>query len=104
MKRRLASILTAAALAALAGQAAAQSRSQCENMRVIVRNGVYAIQGLEAFCTEFENMRSELASMKKALSDARTRNHLLEARLAARSTGESASPRRDPRAENHTQE
>ena len=104
MKQLLASILTAAALAGLAGQAAAQTRSPCENMRVIVRNGVYAIQGLEAFCGEFEKLRSELASMKKALSQARTRNDLLEARLAARSTGDAASPQPDPRTDSHTQE
>ena len=102
MSKHLSSILAAAALAAFTGPAAAQSA--CESMNVIVRNGVYDIQNLGAFCAEFNKMKSELAGMKKALSEARERNDLLEARLAARYTGDIASPARYPQFEDHSEE
>ena len=102
MNKPLSTILATATLVALAGPAVAQS--PCENMRVIVRNGVYAIQGLEAFCAEFNKIKSELASMKSALSNERAHTALLEARLAAQSTHDAAPPKRYPQSESHTEE
>ena len=68
-----------AALLTLAGTA----QAQCENMRVIVRNSVYAINGLEAFCTEFNKLKADVAGMRSALDAAREENDRLRARLAA---------------------
>ena len=78
MYQRLCMTLLAAALLALAGTA----QAQCENLRVIVRNSVYAIQGLDAFCSEFNKMKADLADMRSALSLAGRENRLLSARLA----------------------
>jgi hypothetical protein len=61
----------------------ATAQAQCENMRVIVRNSVYAIVGLDAFCTEFNKMKADLAGMKSELSIAQRENAMLRARLAA---------------------
>ena len=92
------------ALLAVTSQAAAQ----CENMRVIVRNSIWEIQGLDAFCAEFNKMKAELADMKRALSDARARNAMLEARLAAHATvgagRETASMDSRARVARHTEE
>lgn len=84
MDRRLPSIVAGSMLVALSTAAEAQ----CENMRVIVRNSVYPIVGLEAFCTEFNKLKADLAGMRSELATARARNRALEARLAA---GEGAS-------------
>lgn len=79
MDRRLPSIVAGSMLLALSTAAEAQ----CENMRVIVRNSVYPIVGLEPFCTEFNKMKADLAGMRGELAVARERNRALEARLAA---------------------
>ena len=65
------------ALMVLSGAA----QAQCENLRVIVRNSVYSIHGLEAFCTEFNRMKAELAGMRSELSIANKQNQDLRARL-----------------------
>ena len=65
------------ALVVLSGTA----QAQCENMRVIVRNSVYSIVGLDAFCTEFNKMKAELADMRSELSMAKRENLALKARL-----------------------
>jgi len=64
-------------LIALSGVA----QAQCENMVVIVRNSIYQINGLDAFCQEFNKMKTDLASMKSALSNARQENAMLKSRL-----------------------
>ena len=84
MNKRCSSILVAVALVALAGPVTAQSA--CENLRVDVRNSLFEIFGLGAFCAEFDKMKADLASLKTALSDARAENARLEARLAAHDT------------------
>jgi hypothetical protein len=61
------------------------ARAQCESMRVIVRNSVYSIHGLDAFCTEFNKMKADLAGMRSELSIARRDNAMLRARLEAAS-------------------
>lgn len=76
--QRLCMTLLGMALLALAGAA----QAQCENLRVVVRNSVYAIHGLDAFCSEFNKMKADLADMRSALSLAARNNRLLSARLA----------------------
>lgn len=78
MCKRLSFGLLGVALLALS----AAAQAQCENMRVIVRNSVYAINGLDAFCSEFNQMKADLAEMRSALSLARQENRVLRARLA----------------------
>lgn len=78
MYKRLSFSLLGVVLLALSGAA----QAQCENMRVIVRNSVYAIQGLGAFCSEFNKMKADLADMRSELSLARRENRMLGARLA----------------------
>ena len=87
MNKRLSSSLAVIALLAVSSQAAAQTASPCQNMRVIVRNSVFEIEGLDAFCAEFDKMKAELADTKRALSNARAENAVLEARLAMPATG-----------------
>ena len=91
MDRRLPSTVIGVLLLALAGAA----QAQCENMRVIVRNSVYPINGLEAFCTEFNKMKADLAGMRGELTIVREENDLLKARLAAAS-GQGPAPPRPP--------
>jgi len=79
MVKRLPSIVSGVLLLVLSGAA----QAQCENLRVIVRNSVYAIQGLDAFCTDFNKMKADLAGMRSGLTIAREENDLLKARLAA---------------------
>ena len=50
MIKRLPTVAVGVLLLALSGAA----QAQCENLRVIVRNSVYPINGLETFCTELE--------------------------------------------------
>ena len=64
-------------LMALTGAA----NAQCENMRVVVRNSVYAIHGLEAFCTEFNKLKADMAGMRSELVIAKRDNAMLKARL-----------------------
>jgi len=77
VNKRLSSALIGTALLALSGVA----QAQCENMVVIVRNSIYQISGLDAFCQEFNKMKADLASMKSALSNARQENAMLKNRL-----------------------
>ena len=79
-KKALLSCL-AGVLMALTGVA----QAQCENLRVIVRNSVYPVQGLDAFCTDFNKMKADVANTRSELSIARQENALLRARLAATS-------------------
>lgn len=79
MNRRLSVSLIGVALVVLS----AAARAECEGMRVIVRNTVYPIHGLEAFCTEFNKMKADLASMRSELSIARRENAALRARRDA---------------------
>ena len=88
MNRKLSIIVIAPLLLALSGVA----QAQCENLRVIVRNSVYPINGLEAFCTEFNKMKADLAGMRGELTIVRDENDLLRARLAAVSGRESPRP------------
>lgn len=81
MKRRLLFGLTGTVLLALSGAA----QAQCEDMVVIVRNSIYQINGLDAFCKEFNKMKADLASMKSALSSARQENAMLRGRLTVSS-------------------
>ena len=60
----------------------AAASAQCENMVVVVRNSVYPINGLDAFCKEFNQMKADLASMKSALAAARQENAMLREGLA----------------------
>ena len=89
MNKRLSSIVAGVMLLAISGVA----QGQCENLRVIVRNSVYAVQGLDAFCTEFNKMKADLAGMRSELVIAREGNDLLKARLAAVSGQEQPQPR-----------
>lgn len=77
MSKRLLSSLIGSVLMVLAGAA----QAQCEDMVVIVRNSVYPINGLAAFCSEFKQMKTDLASMKSALSAARQENAMLKDQL-----------------------
>lgn len=77
MKRRLLFALIGTVLFGLSGIA----QAQCEDMVVIVRNSIYQINGLDAFCKEFNKMKTDLASMKSALSNARQENAMLRGRL-----------------------
>ena len=77
MNKRLSLSFVAAALIVLSGAA----RAQCENMVVVVRNSIYQINGLDAFCQEFNKIKTDLASLKSALSAARQENALLKGRL-----------------------
>ncbi len=79
MNKRLSLSLLGIALMVLSGAA----QAQCENMRVIVRNSVYSIVGLDAFCTEFNKMKADLAGMRSELSIAQRENALLRARFEA---------------------
>jgi len=75
----------------------ATAGAQCENMRVIVRNSVYPIHGLDAFCTEFNKMKADIADMRSELSIARRENAMLKARLEAVSEGSKGqAPRGTP--------
>ena len=89
MDKRLPSIVIGMLFLALSGAA----QAQCENLRVIVRNSVYPINGLEAFCTEFNKIKADLAGMRSELTIARDENDLLRARLAAVSRQEPPQPR-----------
>lgn len=89
MTKRLPTVVVAMLLLALSGAA----QAQCENLRVIVRNSVYPINGLDAFCTEFNKMKADLAGMRSELAIARGENELLRARLAALSGEE--TPQRE---------
>jgi len=77
VKKRLSLSFIAAVLIVLSGAA----QAQCENMVVVVRNSIYQINGLDAFCQEFNKMKTDLASLKSALSAARQENALLKGRL-----------------------
>jgi hypothetical protein len=77
VNRRLIFGSIAVALLLLSGAA----QAQCEDMVVIVRNSIYQINGLDAFCKEFNKMKADLASMKSALSNARQENAMLRGRL-----------------------
>ena len=77
MNKRLSLSFVAAVLMVLSGVA----RAQCEDMVVVVRNSIYQINGLDAFCQEFNKMKTDLASLKSALSAARQENALLKGRL-----------------------
>ena len=57
------------------------AQAQCENMRVIVRNSVYPIIGLDAFCSDFNKVKADLANMRSELSIARQENAQLRAQL-----------------------
>jgi hypothetical protein len=57
------------------------AQAACEGMSVIVRNSVYSIRGLEAFCTEFNKMKADLADMRSELTIAKSENAMLRARL-----------------------
>ena len=93
MNRKLSSVLTGVLLMTLSGVA----QAQCENLRVIVRNSVYPINGLEAFCTDFNKMKADLADMRSALRSAREEYAPLKDRLAAASgQQQTASIIRDP--------
>jgi hypothetical protein len=76
--RQLCLTLLGVAMLTLSGAA----RAQCENLRVIVRNSVYPIQNLDAFCTEFNKMKADLANLRAGLSLADRENRLLRAQLA----------------------
>jgi hypothetical protein len=78
VNKRLSLSLVGGALLLLCAEASAE----CENMVVIVRNSVYPINGLDAFCKEFNQMKAQLASMKSALSAAHEENAMLRERLA----------------------
>lgn len=77
MDKRLISSVVGLGLLVFSGMA----HAQCENLRVIVRNSVYPINGLEAFCTEFNKMKADLAGMRAELARARDENAMLKARL-----------------------
>lgn len=83
MNKRLSLGVAGMVLVLLSGAA----QAQCENLRVIVRNSVYAIHGLDAFCTEFNQMKADLAGMRSELSIARQENAMLKARLEAAPAG-----------------
>ena len=89
MNKRLSSIVAGVVLLAISGVA----QGQCENLRVIVRNSVYAVQGLDIFCTEFNKMKADIAGMRSELVIARETNALMKARLAAVSGQETPQPR-----------
>lgn len=77
VNKRLLLGFVAGALLVLSGAASAR----CEDMVVIVRNSIYQINGLDAFCKEFNQMKADVASMKSALSAARQENAMLRERL-----------------------
>jgi len=81
VNKRLSVVLAGAVLLPLSGVA----QAVCENMNVIVRNQVYSIRGLEAFCTEFNKMKADLAGMRSELSIAKRENAMLRARLTGTS-------------------
>ena len=81
MSKRLSVSLAGAALLLLSGLA----QAACEDMRVIVRNSVYPIRGLEAFCTEFNKMKADLTGMRSELTIAKSENAMLRARLSGKS-------------------
>ena len=81
MNRRLSLSLLGIALIVLSGTV----QAQCENLRVIVRNSVFPIIGLDAFCTEFNKMKADLAGMRSVLSIAKKENQMLKARLTGTS-------------------
>ena len=89
VNKRLSSIVAGVVLLAISGVA----QGQCENLRVIVRNSVYAVQGLDIFCTEFNKMKADIAGMRSELVIARETNALMKARLAAVSGQEPPQPR-----------
>ena len=93
MNKRLSLSIIAGALIVLSGAA----RAQCEDMVVVVRNSVYQINGLDAFCKEFNQMKADLASMKSALAAAREENAALESRLNMASV----EPRDEAQAHRH---
>jgi Skp family chaperone for outer membrane proteins len=73
------------------------AQAACEDMSVIVRNSVYPIRGLEAFCTEFNKMKADLAGMRSELTIAKRENAMLRARL----TDTSAQLRNERLARSH---
>lgn len=75
--RRLSSSVLGIAFMVLSGTV----QAQCDNLRVIVRNSVYSIHGLDAFCTEFNRMKAELADMRSELSLAKREGRMLRAQL-----------------------
>jgi len=81
VSKRLSVSLAGAALLLLSGLA----QAACEDMRVIVRNSVYPIRGLEAFCTEFNKMKADLTGMRSKLTIAKSENAMLRARLSGTS-------------------
>ena len=77
MNKRLSVSLAGVALLLSSGFA----QAACEDMRVIVRNSVYPILGLEAFCTEFNKMKADLTGMRSELTIAKSENAMFKARL-----------------------
>jgi hypothetical protein len=77
VNKRLSVSLAGAALLLSSGLA----QAACEGMNVIVRNSVYSIRGLEAFCTEFNKMKADLADMRSELTIAKRENAMLRDRL-----------------------
>ena len=75
------SLLCCAGLALVVFSGMAQA--QCEGLRVIVRNSVYPIIGLDAFCSDFNKVKADLADMRSELSIARQENAQLRTRLMA---------------------
>ena len=58
--------------------------TQCQQLNVIVRNQVWEIRGLNAFCSEFEQLKSEVQTLKRNLAASQRENDVLRARLDAR--------------------
>ena len=75
------SLLCCAGLALVVFSGMAQA--QCEGLRVIVRNSVYPVIGLDTFCSDFNKMKADLADMRSELSIARQENAQLRTRLMA---------------------
>ena len=78
MKVLIGSMLVTA-LCSVSGAALAR----CESMNVIVRNQVWDIRGLDAFCAEFEALKAEVRTLSKKLAASERENEALRAALDA---------------------
>lgn len=80
MKAIVRSILITAALWSVTGAA----NATCQLMTVEVRNQLYDIRGLDAFCAEFEKLKGDVQTLMQKLAALQRENDALRAALETR--------------------
>ena len=80
------------ALATILWAMSGSAFAQCENLRVVIRNQVWPLENLDAFCRDYDQLKREVARLAENLARLERENRELRARLDA-----PAEPPRDDR-------